>query len=71
MRHTLMLNLDERHARLLEELRKHFKLSADDTVRFAICWAHAQCMKKPGALVPEFKPCAKRDKQDFHDPSPF
>lgn len=33
MRHTLMLNLDEAHARQLDELRQHFHLAAEDTVR--------------------------------------
>ncbi|MBM9594216.1 hypothetical protein [Roseitranquillus sediminis] len=41
MRHTLMINLDEAHALQLDELRQHFKLSAEDTVRLAIRTAHA------------------------------
>ncbi|QEW21488.1 hypothetical protein LA6_003699 [Marinibacterium anthonyi] len=60
MRHTLMLNLDEKHARLLEELRLHFHISADDTARFAIRLAHGRCLGKPDKLVPEFKPRAAR-----------
>ncbi|MAY33581.1 MAG: hypothetical protein CMM86_13350 [Rhodovulum sp.] len=71
MRHTLMLNLDERHARLLEELRQHFRLAADDTVRFAIRMAHARYKQKADVLVPEFKPrAAKRSDLDKDDFSP-
>ncbi len=64
MRHTLMLNLDETHARLLDELRDHFKLAAEDTVRLAIRLTHAR-RTKPDVLAPEFKPRAKRD--DWYD----
>ena len=64
MRHTLMLNLDETHARLLDELRDHFKLAAEDTVRLAIGLTHAR-RTKPDVLAPEFKPRAKRD--DWYD----
>ena len=65
MRHTLMLNLDETHARLLDELRDHFKLAAEDTVRLAIRLTHARFRQKPDVLVPEFRPSAHRD--DWHD----
>lgn len=41
MRHTLMLNLDDQHARQLDELSRHFKLAAEDTVRLAIRLAYA------------------------------
>lgn len=58
MRHTLMINLDEAHALQLDELRQHFKLSAEDTVRLAIRTAHA--MHRKGASAPECKPCAAR-----------
>lgn len=58
MRHTLMINLDEAHALQLDELRQHFKLSAEDTVRMAIRTAHA--MHRKGASSPECKPCATR-----------
>tara|TARA_R110000787_G_scaffold58010_1_gene132138 strand:- start:4680 stop:4880 length:201 start_codon:yes stop_codon:yes gene_type:complete len=59
-----MLNLDETHARLLDELRDHFKLAAEDTVRLAIRLTHAR-RTKPDVLAPEFKPRAKRD--DWYD----
>lgn len=59
MRHTLMLNLDEANARQLDELRQHFHLAAEDTVRLAIRLTHAR-MNKPDVLVPEFKPRASR-----------
>ena len=55
MRHTLMLNLDEKHAVQLDGLRSHFRLAAEDTVRLAIRLTHAR-MNKPDVLVPEFKP---------------
>lgn len=71
MRHTLMLNLDERHAQQLDELGRHFRLAADDTVRFAIRLAHARYKQKPDVLVPEFKPrAAKRDDPEKDDFSP-
>ena len=59
MRHTIMLNLDEAHARQLDELRQHFHLAAEDTVRLAIRLTHARHKQKPDVLVPEFKPRAK------------
>ncbi len=69
MRHTLMLNLDDRHAQQLDDLRRHFRLAADDTVRFAIRLAHARYKQKADVLVPEFKPRAappiRRDRDDF------
>lgn len=55
MRHTLMLNLDDRHAVQLDELSRHFKLSAEDTVRLSIRLAHAN-RSKPDVLVPEYRP---------------
>ncbi|WP_198011655.1 hypothetical protein [Roseovarius nubinhibens] len=58
MRHTLMINLDEAHALQLDELRQHFKLSAEDTVRIAIRTAHA--MHRKGSSAPECKPSAVR-----------
>ncbi len=71
MRHTLMLNLDEAHAIQLEELRQHFHLAADDTVRLAIRLTHARHKQKPDVLVPEFKPCASQaDWLDDDDNSP-
>lgn len=72
MRYTLMINLDEHHARLLDELREHFRLSAEDTARFAIRLTHARCKQKPDVLVPEFKPHAKRPDTELpNDPSPM
>ena len=65
MRHILMLNLDDNHARLLDELRSHFHLAADDTVRLAIRLTHARHKQKPDVLVPEFKPRAART--DWYD----
>ena len=65
MRHTLMLNLDEANAKQLEELRHHFHLAADDTVRLAIRLTHARHKQTPDVLVPEFKPRAARD--DWYD----
>ncbi|MEZ5797913.1 hypothetical protein FDP22_04385 [Paroceanicella profunda] len=70
MRHTLMLNLDEKHARLLEELRLHFKLSAEDTARFAIRLTHARCKQKPDVLVPEFKPRSRPSRPEPEDNAP-
>ncbi len=61
MRHTLMLNLDEAHARQLDDLSEHFRLKAEDTVRLAIRLTHARFRQKPDVLVPEFKPHARRD----------
>ena len=65
MRHTLMLNLDEAHASQLDDLRQHFRLNAEDTMRLAIRLTHARFRQKPDVLVPEFKPNAKRD--DWYD----
>ena len=71
MRHTLMLNLDDRHAQQLDDLSRHFRLAADDTVRFAIRLAHARYKQKADVLVPEFKPRAgKRNDLDNDDFSP-
>lgn len=72
MRHTLMLNLDEKHAKQLEELSQHFRLAAEDTVRFAIRMAHARYKQKADVLVPEFKPRASgRADLDKDDYSPW
>jgi hypothetical protein len=64
-----MLNLDEKHARQLDDLGRHFRLAAEDTVRFAIRLAHARYKQKPDVLVPEFKPHSRppirRDRDDF------
>jgi hypothetical protein len=51
-------NLDEAHALQLDELRLHFKLSAEDAVRLAIRTAHA--MHRKGTSAPECKPCAAK-----------
>lgn len=59
MRHTLMLNLDDKHAKQLHELCQHFKLAAEDTVRLAIRLTHAN-RKKPDVMVPECKPRTNR-----------
>lgn len=64
MRHTLMLNLDAAHAAQLNDLAKHFRLAAEDTVRLAIRLTHSR-MGKPDVLVPEFKPRA--DREDCYD----
>jgi len=72
MRHTLMLNLDERHATQLDELGQHFRLAAEDTVRFAIRLAHARYKQKADVLVPEFKPRSAppiRHDRDDYEPS--
>ena len=71
MRHTLMLNLDEVHARQLDDLRRHFHLAAEDTIRLAIRLAHAGHKEKPDVLVPEFKPRARHGwhKDDDNTPS--
>ena len=42
----------------LDELRLHFKLSAEDAVRLAIRTAHA--MHRKGTSAPECKPCAAK-----------
>jgi hypothetical protein len=55
-----MLNLDAAHARQLDELRQHFHLAAEDTVRLAIRLTHAR-MNKPDVLASEFKPRAVCD----------
>lgn len=71
MRHILMLNLDDTHAKQLDELRQHFLLAADDTVRLAIRLTHARHKQKPDVLVPEFKPRAGREHwQDDDDLTP-
>ncbi len=64
-RQAFMLNLDEAHASKLDDLRQHFHLAADDTIRLAIRITHAK-MSKPDVLVPEFKPHAKWD-YDFEN----
>lgn len=64
LRQTFMLNLDEKHAHLLNDLREHFKLKAEDTLRLTIRLAHAR-LEKPDVLVPKFKPSAHRD--DWYD----
>ncbi|QAX31078.1 hypothetical protein [Leisingera sp. NJS204] len=64
LRQTFMLNLDEKHAHLLNDLREHFRLKAEDTLRLTIRLAHAR-LKKPDVLVPKFKPSAHRD--DWYD----
>jgi hypothetical protein len=51
-----MLNLDDAHARQLDELSKHFKLAAEDTVRLAIRLAHANHKNKADVMVPVLKP---------------
>lgn len=60
LRQTFMLNLDERHAHLLNDLREHFRLKAEDTLRLTIRLAHAR-LTKPDVLAPKFKPSACRD----------
>ena len=60
MRRTLMINFDEAHARQLDELSRHFRLSAYDTMRLAIRLTHAR-MNKPDVLVPAFKPHASKN----------
>ncbi len=64
LRQTFMLNLDENNARLLNDLKEHFRLKAEDTIRLTIRLAHAR-LKKPDVLVPKFKPNAHRD--DWYD----
>ncbi len=71
MRHTLMLNLDEEHSRLLDDLRRRFRLSAEETARLTIRFAHAHYDQKSSALVPEFKPHASggsKPKTDEYSP---
>jgi hypothetical protein len=66
-----MLNLDDRHAQQLDDLSRHFRLAADDTLRFAIRLAHARYKQKPDVLVPELKPRARKlDDLDDDDFSP-
>ncbi len=67
MRHTLMLNLDDRHARQLDELSRHFKLAAEDTLHLAIRLAHAN-RSKPDVLVPEYKPRHNENCPDDNTP---
>lgn len=64
MRYTLMFNLDEAHARQLDDLRQHFHLAAEDTVRLAIRLTHAR-KDKPDVLVPELKPHFHCPTKDF------
>ncbi|TCS60270.1 hypothetical protein EDD52_11590 [Primorskyibacter sedentarius] len=69
MRHTLMLNLDDRHAKQLDDLSRHFRLAAEDTVRFAIRLAHARYKQKADVLIPELKPrAARRTDPDEFEP---
>ena len=70
LRQTFMLNLDEKHAHLLNDLREHFRLKAEDTIRLTIRLAHAR-MKKPDVLAPEFKPCAHHENYFDDDNTPF
>lgn len=66
MRHTLMLNLDAAHAAQLNELAKHFRLAAEDTVRLAIRLTHSR-MGNPDVLAPKFKPRATCENDFEHD----
>lgn len=66
LRQTFMLNLDEKHAHLLNDLREHFRLKAEDTLRLTIRLAHAR-LTKPDVLVPKFKPSAARDRWNDED----
>lgn len=59
MRHTLMLNFDDRDVKLLDYLSRHFRLSAEETARFAIRLTHKRFRLNADVLVPEFKPRAK------------
>ena len=68
MRRTLMLNLDERHAVQLDELSRHFKLAAEDTLRLAIRLAHANHKNKADVMLPECKPHPQRRKPDDYSP---
>ncbi len=72
MRRTLMLNLDERHATQLDELSRHFRLSADDTVRLAVRLAHAEYKQKADVMLPECKPRpSSRNNRTPDDYSPY
>ena len=72
MRHTLMLNLDDRHAQLLDDLSHAFPPVAEDTARFAIRSHMRVFRQKPDVLVPEFKPsAAKRPPCASDDYEPF
>jgi hypothetical protein len=55
-----MINLDDRHASLLDDLSRQFRLSAEDTARMAIRFTHDRMKKKPDKLSPEFKPRTSR-----------
>lgn len=71
MRRTLMLNLDDRHARFLDDLSKHFRLSTEDTARFAIRLTHDRIRQKPDVLTPEFKPRSRPlSEVDYDDREP-
>lgn len=70
MRHTFLLDLDDRHALMLDDLSGHFRLSSEDTLRLAVRLTHSR-MDKPDVLVPKFKPSAKHDEwfdEDDHMP---
>jgi hypothetical protein len=67
MRRTLMLNLDEAHASQLDELSRHFRLSADDTVRLAVRLAHAGYKQKADVMLPELKPRPSYQKKQNPD----
>ncbi len=69
MRRTLMLNLDERHAVQLDELSRHFNLTADDTLRLAIRLAHANHKNKADVMLPECKPRGPTRKPDDYSPN--
>ena len=66
LRQTFMLNLDEKHAHLLNDLREHFRLKSEDTLRLTIRLAHAR-LTKPDVLVPKFKPSAAHDRWSDED----
>ena len=64
MRHTFILDLDDRHTAQLEDLSGHFRLSAEDALRLSVRLTHAR-MDKPDVLAPEFKRYAQWD--DWHE----
>ena len=59
MRHTIMLNLDEAHARQLNDLRQNFHLAAEDPVRLAIRLTHTRHKQKPDLDIKGILPLIK------------
>lgn len=69
MRHTLMLNLDDIHAKQLDTLSRRFSLSAEETLRMAVRFTHAAHAKDAGARHSSLKPAPARNPHGDNSPS--